>query len=286
VEYVDGSNCAIAADLICDTKPDYLSYRWDCNSQGNSLVQQKDPNGETFFSDGTLFMSYSFDKCANRFSDEQISVLRATLVNKKSDWLTNEPPQGDIDGVPQLLAPIGGELSPTVGTVLHWSSVPNATRYVVQLSRFSSFSIRELDVVTTDTSLVLGSIVVNQNYYWRVRPFNDWYVCTSTTPSAIFKSAPVTSTSEPDADGWRCYPTLLMPGQPLTMESPLSWLHRSAQCMVYDAVGRLVWQSNLPSGSEQTQLDVPSANWPSGTYRLVVVHEKGIKTGTFLIAAR
>ncbi|MBX2890322.1 MAG: hypothetical protein KF734_05305 [Saprospiraceae bacterium] len=284
VEYVDGSNCAIAADLICDTKPDYLSYRWDCDNQGKSLVQQKDPTGATFFSDGTLFMSYSFDKCANRFSDEQITIMRAALLNKKPDWLTDEQPQGDIEGTPTLLAPIGGQLSPTVGTVLQWSSVPNATRYVVQMSRFSNFSIRELDVVTSDTTWALGNLVANQNYYWRVRPFNDWYVCTTLSPSATFKSAVVVSTSAPDAEGWRCYPTLLTAGQPLTMETPVGWLHHSVQCSVYDAMGRMVWQSNQLVGSDRTLLHLPSASWAAGTYRLVVLHEGGVKTVPLVVA--
>src|SRR5680860_408041 len=31
VETVDGANCAFAADKFCDTPPDYISDRWNCN---------------------------------------------------------------------------------------------------------------------------------------------------------------------------------------------------------------------------------------------------------------
>lgn len=70
VEKVDGSNCFEAADGFCDTAPDYLSTRWACNEELTSPIVQTDPNGEKFQSDASLIMSYSFDNCAYRFSDE------------------------------------------------------------------------------------------------------------------------------------------------------------------------------------------------------------------------
>lgn len=283
VEYLDGSNCTIAADLICDTKPDYLSYRWDCDGQGNSLVQQKDPDGATFYSDGTLFMSYSFDHCANRFSVEQIAVLRANLLTEKAGWLAAGPPEGDITGSPELLSPIGGQFSPVTGTVLRWSAVPNATRYHVQVSRFPTFLVKEADIITTDTTYVLDTLIANQNYYWRVRPFNDWFACTELTAYTSFKPTETTAVAEHGANGWRCYPTLLAPGQPFTLEMPESWLNLSARCAVYDAAGCPVWEFNTLPAHVKDQVQLPSANWPSGVYRFVVINEKGVKALPFII---
>jgi hypothetical protein len=283
VEYLDGSNCTIAADLICDTKPDYLSYRWDCDASGNSLVQQKDPDGATFYSDGTLFMSYSFDKCANRFSEGQIAVLRANLLTEKADWLGSGPPQGDITESPELLSPVGGQLSPMTGTVLQWTAVPNATRYFVQVSRFPTFIVKE-EFITTDTTYALNPLFANQHYYWRVRPFNDWFACTELTATANFKATAITAVSEPGADGWRCYPTLLAPGQPLVLEMPASWLNHSARCVVYDAAGCPVWEYNSLPVNVKSQIQLPSENWPAGVYRLVFINGKGVKALPFLIA--
>lgn len=284
VEYVDGHNCTIAADRICDTPPDYLSYGWGCDGQGQSLVQQKDPNGATFYSDGTLYMSYSVDDCQNRFTPEQINVLRANLLTEKADWLTTGPPQGDIAETAALLSPVGGQLSPVSGTVLEWSPVPNATRYVLQVSRFSNFAVKEVDVATTETTYTLGSLVANQNYYWRVRPFNDWFACTAMSERENFKTSAMVAASEPDADGWRCYPTLLAPGQPLTLEIPETWAQQSAQCAVYDAAGRSMWQSALEAGNSKTRLWLSSESWPAGAYRLVLVGEKRVKVQSLLLA--
>lgn len=284
VEYLDGSNCTIAADLICDTKPDYLSYRWDCDAQGNSLVQQKDPSGATFYSDGSLFMSYSNDVCSNRFSDEQIAIMRTTLQTEKTAWLGIGPPQGDITEMPTLLSPVGGQLSPATGTVLEWAAVPNATRYVLQVSRFTNFIVKELDITTTNTSHTLGTLVNNINYYWRVRPFNDWYACTELSPYANFKTTNTTAVAEPDADGWRCYPTLLAPGQPLMLETPASWLNRPAKCVVYDAAGNLIWESNMLISSTKTPLQFNNSNCAPGVYRLVYMDDNHVKTQSLVIS--
>ena len=54
VEFVDGSNCGIAADGFCDTSPDYLANRWFCDGNMESATQQKDPSGATSKPDGTM----------------------------------------------------------------------------------------------------------------------------------------------------------------------------------------------------------------------------------------
>lgn len=278
VEYVDGSNCTVAADLFCDTKPDYLSYGWDCDGQGYSLVQQKDPAGAVFYSDGTLFMSYANDACQNRFSDEQIAALRANLLTEKSGWLAAGPPQGDIIETPELLSPTDGQLVPADGTVLEWSAVPNATKYIVQVSRFSNFFVKEIETVTTGTSLATGPMINNLTFYWRVRPFNDWFACTNLTPSASFKTADLSSAIQPGTEEWRCYPTLLAPGQPLFLEIPGHRFNQLTRCTVYDAAGRAMWVNEDFPDAATIQIDLPSVSWPAGIYRIVLVQEKGVNS--------
>lgn len=285
VEFLDGSNCQIAADMICDTKPDYLSYGWDCDAQGYSLVKQKDPSGAEFYSDGSLFMSYAYDNCQNRFTDEQIAILRANLMTEKADWLTTGPPEGDITELPVLKSPVGGEPAPEIGAVLTWEPAPNATHYLVQYSRIASFANKEFEAVTTDTSITIGDLVADKTYYWRVRPFNYWYPCALFAPQESFKTVAATKTAEPDADGWRCYPSLLGPGQSLVLEIPGHWLNRTGRCDVYDASGRLVWQSALLPGDPKIRISPPSENWPSGVYRLLYVNEIGAKVQSFVLMA-
>lgn len=75
------ANCQNAGDGFCDTEADYLAYRWQCNAQGNSMVQQLDPDSVAFFSKGEYIMSYADDNCQNRFTTEQMNAMNAFFAN-------------------------------------------------------------------------------------------------------------------------------------------------------------------------------------------------------------
>ena len=282
VEYLSGNNCAQAADLICDTKPDYLSYRWDCDAQNLSTSKLKDPAGAEFYSDGTLFMSYALDHCQSRFSPEEIAIMRANLLSEKSNWLNPTMLEAAIEEQPIALEPVQEEIVPALGALFSWKPVPNATHYLVQASRLLNFTFKQLDVVTTDTFAIAGLLSPNVKYYWRIRPFNYWHTCAPFSELSTFKTAPTVAASEPDADGWRCYPSLISEGMPLTLEIPEHWLGEDAQCCVIDAAGRLVWQSNLGPLPSRMKLEIPAANWPRGVYRLLVKSRKGLKVASLV----
>ena len=282
VEFVNGSNCAVAADLFCDTKPDYYSFRWDCDGQNMSPAKLKDPAGAEFNVDSSLYMSYAYDHCQSRFSPEETAIARATLLTEKANWLTPTMLERPIDDDPVALEPIQDEVVPALGALFTWKATPNATHYLVQASRFATFSYKQVDLVTTDTFLTAGQLTPNIKYYWRIRPFNDWHTCAPFSTLSTFKTAPISAASEPDADGWRCYPSLLSEGATLTLEIPDGWLGEDANCSVFDAAGRLVWQSHLQLGADRMKVDLPSAQWSKGVYRLVVLSEKGVKRATLV----
>lgn len=282
VERVDGSNCGIAADLFCDTPPDYLNFRWPCDGQGQSTATLKDQTGATFKADGTLFMSYSVDECANRFSDEEIAALRANLLTEKAAWLGAGPPAPDVAGLPVPLSPAGGAELPASEVSLHWTAVPGATRYVVQVSRFANFSFKIVDVVTTDTVFDAPALPPFP-YFWRVRPFNYWDVCTEFSGSETFVALAASSVEEGRTPGsLRCYPTLPAPGQALTLELPADWVGETARCRVFDAAGRLCWQNEQTPSGDKVFVGLPLETWPAGVYRLVWTNRLGQRSATFV----
>ncbi|MBK8558252.1 MAG: hypothetical protein IPL65_22090 [Lewinellaceae bacterium] len=284
VERLDGSNCTLAADKFCDTPPDYLSYRWDCDGQGYSLTKLKDANGNEFYADGSFFMSYANDLCSNRFSAEQIGALRNNLLSTKQSWLSPGPTAPLIDGVSQPLMPVGGTLAPAAGTSFHWSPVPGATHYLVQASRFSSFSLKEIETVTTDTSFLGGQLSPNKTYYWRVRAFNNTFTCTNFSPSGIFKTddGMSSSTGAPDTDGFRCYPNLLRSGQPVTLELPDSWLNETIVCRLYDPLGRLCLQESRVFRDKTNIVDWMKNIEHGGIHRMVL--QKGAASKIIALA--
>ncbi len=284
VERLDGSNCGIAADLFCDTRPDYLNYRWACDDQGESLVMLKDQNGATFKADGTLFMSYSADVCSNRFSDEQLAAMRGNLLTEKVAWLSPGPPAADITDQTTLLSPTGGIPTGNVNVELHWTAVPGATHYIVQVSRFSNYLVKEYNAVVTDTFFTAATLPAGFTYYWRVRPFNYWFACTEFTQNESFMALQSSGASiGSSTGGWRCYPTRLQTGQALTLEIPENSVNQRAQYEVFDAAGRLLMQGETRPESTKISLQLPVEQWPSGLYRLVWINEKQVSTATLLL---
>lgn len=194
VELVDGSNCTVAADGFCDTSPDYLNYRWACGDDTLSAITQTDPMGATFKSDGSLFMSYSFDVCPTRFSDEQTGAMQANLLEERFNLLYNQIPLPPIpDTTIVLTYPTDGETVNYNSVTLEWDSVPNAQSFIVQLSPIPSFGIIIHQSVVETNSVDITGLDVNRNYFWRVRPFSSFYTCTSYSQRSSFTTAGITA---------------------------------------------------------------------------------------------
>jgi len=83
-EYVDGSNCDSAGDLVCDTPadPQLGSSTVDsgtCEYTGSAT----DPQGDPYVPDATQLMSYSLKHCRDNFSAESLARALATLENSR-----------------------------------------------------------------------------------------------------------------------------------------------------------------------------------------------------------
>lgn len=75
-ELADGSNCATAGDLFCDTPADpNLSDLVSVTCQYTGT--ETDPNGQAYLPDTRNIMSYSKKSCRTYFSSEQIDQMRA-----------------------------------------------------------------------------------------------------------------------------------------------------------------------------------------------------------------
>jgi len=218
VEKMDGSNCSIAADGFCDTKPDYLAARWACNADLISITEQTDPNGVKFFSDGDLIMSYANDNCSSRFTPEQIAAMRAKLMDSKAHVLGFEDPQPLIEATaltrmnPTDLEPIFPQ-----DIELVWDEVENAKYYLVQLSIVESFGVVIYDSIVTSNALTIDELQFdNRDHYWRVKVFTDYEFCSDWLEgSGSFTPDESVGAHEAIAKDWKLYPTVLERGAEL-----------------------------------------------------------------------
>jgi hypothetical protein len=278
VEYFDGRNSAIAADQVEDSKADYLSYRWQCTANNFSVDKQRDPAGTEFFSDGSLFMSYAADECQSRFSKKQIGVMRyMAQYGKRKNYLLNPRiPENKITLNPaNLISPVGSQVTGVNNITLRWNKVPNATSYLVQLSRLSNYLVFDLDIVVTDTFInVPTTLSANRNYFWRVRAFNSYYFDNPFTPNGVFKTA-VTS-SEELGFSWakeiKLYPNPIESG--VTPNLTINMLESgSIQWEVYNLIGGLIKKGDLNLLAGENYLSLPVVFENKGLYLLKLTKE-------------
>lgn len=224
VEKVNGSNCVFAGDGFCDTSPDYLNFRWNCNSDVESPQIQKDQEGVDFRSDGTLIMGYALDNCVTRFTEGQIGAMRANLQQVRPGHLTNQNP-----GLPVAsneLTPIfpaeGQAVLNGEPFTLEWEAIPNAEMYFVDISQISTFAFINKTYVTTTNSVDIAGDELNpdRKYYWRIRPFNRYDACVSNSDAHSFELAETISSANDreTVQGLRLYPNPAKENQEVVLE--------------------------------------------------------------------
>ncbi len=85
-EYVDGTNCSSAGDLLCDTPADPVLGNSNVNSSCFYTGTQLDPKGDLYTPDTRNIMSYSRRSCRSLFSLEQYSMISYSAINDR-DYL-------------------------------------------------------------------------------------------------------------------------------------------------------------------------------------------------------
>jgi hypothetical protein len=268
VELVDRSNCRNSADGFCDTEPDYLSNRWTCNSNGLSNAVLKDPNEETFRADGTLYMSYSNDACTNRFSEEQIDAMRANMLSQRINITSTQRPY-TLPGSREIniLTEQNSTFQVGIQEFVEWEPVEDADGYVVQISRFASFSAIEFFTTVSgpqfDMSLFRGP--TERNFHLRIRPIVSQQFCTNFSERFTFQlieptTSLVSSNFENDI---LVFPNPIYRGNSLHLQK----IEEPLQYKLLSTTGQIVKQGNLDRGNNTLWLD---ASLPSGMLLLHV----------------
>lgn len=221
VETVDRSNCTFSADDFCDTPPDYISERWNCDGNGKSLNTYLDPNGVQFKVDGTNYMSYSEDRCQNMFTREQEDRMHLILETRYSSRRYKFIPPSKVKGSNMVLT--GPEDQSDVDfdkVTLSWKALPDAEEYIVQVSVLPGILFEKsnniLQYFTSDTEITIPSneLKPEQKYYWRIIPVNSFTFCSEPSPQKTF-TPQLKSSSHllPGGDQIRVYPNVIAEGQ-------------------------------------------------------------------------
>ncbi len=277
-ERVDKSNCSNSGDNICDTPPDY-NFGFCANRCTLYAGGAQDPAGVAVDPMENNYMSYYNGCTAYQFTPNQVSAMQADVASRRRNYLgTTFTPVTEITTPAELLiAPTSGSTVPFYDEVnLTWEAVPGAKYYFVEVDLTQTFISPLLQTfLTTNPSQLVRTLQANRNYFWRVRPFNEYVTC----GAARLRSFRTSQTSGvPDIAGlnnWTVAPNPIASG-----EQPRVFVQTSTQVeariRVVDIAGRVFWQQNevtFPAGD--TSYDLPAGQLPSGLYFIVMESANG-----------
>ncbi len=264
IEFVNGTNCATAGDLFCDTRADYVNYRWSCPL----TTTQLDPNGDLYQPDETLFMSYSLDRCQKRFSNLQKVAMRRSIVNDRP-YLLNWPATSPIPMTQPLIAfPPDSAVNQNISNlVLSWNKVAGAQFYQLKATRFT-VNAWPLNIFTTDTFFSVNTsptIQANYWYRWKVKAYSMDNVCEEFTPEYTFKTIFSLGTESVVLKNINIYPTMVGKNELVNIVTD-GTLNSTANISFYSIDGKLIHKY---SGNLDSKMSFNLSDKASG---LVLVH--------------
>lgn len=286
-EKVDGSNCSIAGDLLCDTKADYnFGYGWqqNCNYAGGA----KDPAGVTLDPDETLIMSYFSDQCVNRFTEEQKAAIAADIASTDRTYIRSgyTPPATSVTSTintiyPEHLATVAW--APTIN--IDWEDVPGATHYIVQFANNPSFFTPQVKIVDQSSAeFTLDVASQNRRQYWRVRPYNPYYTCnTFGTAQNFFPSTSVSvANTIPFVDHFSVAPN------PVNLNSNIlvridSKAAFDATVSIIDLTGKSVRTDNWQVTPGENNLVISNEHMFPGMYLILIDSNAGRLRTKFMV---
>lgn len=281
VEKVDGSNCLTGGDGFCDTRPDYLNFRWPCDANKESVAAQLDPDSVEFHSDATLIMGYPFDECSSRFSPQQIEAMRTNLYTEHSAYLQFTAPMEYIpdSSVVQLISPIDTQNVQFDNFTLSWNPVPGASFYHVEVGLAPILSAKYYNqILYNTTSVTITTNVPNNRLLkWRVRPYGVWDVCHSNTviQYGVFRTKNLTATNElEESVVAELSPNPVSSGLP-SVFTLTSDEYMDALLSVSDAAGRLCLTQDIRLSPGENRLDIATSGLSAGFYVVTLRNDKG-----------
>ena len=286
-ENADGSNCDVAGDMICDTPAEYLYFSAIDQSRCRYTKAMLDPKGVQIAPDASLIMGYFLEGCISRFTEEQVALMKADLQsNRRRSLRANTPPPiNEITGSPTLIDPIAQKETANYNKVLlRWEPTPNATSYLVEVHRTSSFSSSSTRIVTNNTSLLLEDLLTpGRNYFWRVTPYNAGYTCAAPSTTARFRTGLSTAIrSIPAIDKWDITPNPVQLNESLysTIEASTPF---DADLKIYSLTGKIVYQISKQFSVGSSKVAIPTDILSSGIYILQLTNEKGINSKKLIV---
>ncbi|MEO1436870.1 MAG: zinc-dependent metalloprotease, partial [Bacteroidota bacterium] len=270
------ANCATAADMFCDTPPDYrFGFGWNgpaCNFNATAL----DPLGVPVDPQENNFMGYFFDCSSYSFSDGQLGAIFADVADRGLSGGTIDP---DLSDAVQTF-PGDGQVLEIQDVNLQWNAVNDANNgYLLEINRSASFALNTLVwkgvIDPGTTNFVPGGLLQNnQTYYWRVRPLNN-ASCATYVSRSFITGTPVSVSEIPGVNNFTVFPNPMVSGTALQIELDIKEA-TDIVIALYDVNGRLLRSTDNLFAAGRNDFRFNTGDLANGLYILSLQSEEGV----------
>ncbi len=283
-ERLDGSNCTVSGDFMCDTPPDYGFSNGVCVFNQTVL----DPSGNLIPVNKENIMTYFFFCPYRQFSPDQITAMNLNLNSPAREYLNLSPVPGGLSPVtesvtlqmPENESYTGIEdANGNAGIYFDWADVPNATHYAIDIARNFAFDIDTYSFVVENNSSAMITdyqFLLDKKYYWRVNAFNGKYLCSETSDIYNFttdNSVPTMATIK--ANQWLIYPNPIEAGGHLVVKNG-SNIAANTHISLVSMLGQVVAEKTVAFDAQHASDVISTTTVPSGHYILNIKSENGI----------
>ena len=273
IEFMDKSNCHEAADLFCDTPPDYnfgiTDPERDCKLNGPIM----DYHGDTIITMENNYMSYFFNCGDYQFTQEQQLAIRADFKSAKRKFLRSDyvPDTASLDvSTFKVIAPANKEKMEFYDYVkLDWSDVPTATYYYVIVSPKSQ-SFKQEFFLTDKSEFIYTNGAKSKLYRWYVIPFKVGNTAAPKLGGNVFKTGDwtvATKDIEKEDANILVYPNPVT-GKQITIKTGKEF--GKSKIKIYDISGRLIENIPLFLHKGENKLNLTHSNYQNGMYNIVI----------------
>lgn len=277
VEFVNGSNCESAGDMLCDTPADYnLGFTaGGCNYNGNCM----DPNGDLLMPMENNTMGY-FTNCLDyEFTTQQKALIAADLENRDELATVVFPDFVANTGTPSLVAPANGEVLPYHTDLLFiWDDIDWANRYILEVDVSAQFNVNPIVLTVWGNSKVIEQLTPGLTYFWRVKPYSQYFYCSNYSAQSTFETGIAVATETIDfVQQWSVLPNPTQLGADLMIQLESNRAFEG-DLLLLNLNGQVIRQQKAAFVNGQSSQRIDTEGLGAGVYVVSLRTREGVLT--------
>lgn len=268
-EYMDGTNCDVGGDLICDTPPDYFRFS-GVFSNCEYIDSLMDPAGVLIEPMINNFMANTRGCDHYEFTQGQFDLIKADLENNGRDIIYQNTAPGTIDTPirPQPLFP-ANVVTPIVANQVFfdWEDDPPVATYILEISTNRFFGSIIQTISTTASEAFVEGLEPKKEYHWRVTAVSS-SGCSSVSSEVSFETSDEISSTETksDEESFSVFPNPVK--ENFIYGKFNSTKTQQIEIQLFLNNGKLVYSQTEFFIQGKNVFSIPISDFPSGTYFL------------------